>query len=102
RRLAGGSVKKRRGSGPPALHRAERDAGDVTAAMSRQMDGRATHPTADIEHSLPGLDGGLRRQRVDEIDLGGTRRLVCRPQSVVDVPSPQQAIEESRQVVVKA
>ncbi len=64
--------------------------------------GRAV-TAADIQHSMASLNAALTSTMIEEIELGLFRRFVsAQEQTVVDVVTPESAIDPCKRVVVLA
>ena len=85
---------------PTALKRTDRDADGVATAGLRQVNRRAAHAATDVEDFLAAGDACEVGKPLGQLDLSASRRFVGGPEAMMDVRSPEQAIEQGRQIVV--
>lgn len=85
-----------------SLQSAEGDPRHLAVECVRQINRRTTHAATDIEDCVATLDVGRSGECFGQLQLGAGRRLRRVPQTVMNMPPPQQTIKQRRQVVVIA
>ncbi len=78
-----------------SLTSADRQAEDLATESSGEPASRGAVAAADVEHAVAGPETCSLGQVGDEALLGGLRRAVAvRPETVVDVLAPEEAVED--------
>ena len=85
-----------------SLQAAEGDPRHMAVERLCQMNRRAAHATTDIEDGRSRWYVGRRGKFFGQLQLSAGGRLRGVPQTVMNVPPPQQTIEQRRQVVMVA
>jgi len=86
--------------GPAALHGTEGHSGRRTAAQLREANAGAPHSATNIDQTLAGRNPCQVGQGIRQPTLRDIRRLVSIPQPMMDMRSPQQAIEQRAELIV--